>query len=377
MATFTIVPPDTHLKAKIKIVGVGGAGGNALNSMMDKGLSGADFVAVNTDSQDLKESKAYIKLQIGNRSTHGLGAGGDPGVGEDSAIEDKARIAEVLDGADMVFVTAGMGGGTGTGAAPVVSKVSKEIGALTIAIVTAPFTFEGKIRVRQAVDGLNKLEKEADTLIVVPNDNLCDGEQGPPLTDAFANANDVLFRAVSGITEIINTSGYINVDFADIRTIMSQKGSKAIMGTGCAEGADRAVKAAETAVESPLLGSLSIEGARGVLLHITAPSDFGTDELKKACDYVRQKANKDLNLIFGLVIDKEIEREVRVTIIATGIKERPSASADEPVSPTGGQNSISGGEPGAGGGFEEDKEEDKELEIPAYIRKPGGLFNKS
>ncbi len=365
--TFRIVPPDTNLKAKIKIVGVGGAGGNALNSMMDRGLNGVDFVAVNTDSQDLKKSRAYVKLQIGNRSTHGLGAGGNPGVGEDSAIEDKARIAEVLDGSDMVFVTAGMGGGTGTGASPVVSKVSKEIGALTIAIVTTPFAFEGEVRTRQSGEGLGKLEKEADTVIVIPNDKLCDGNQSTPLTDAFVSADDVLFRAVSGITEIINTPGYINLDFADVRTVMSQEGSKAIMGTGFAEGENRAVKAAENAVESPLLGYLSIEGAKGVLLHIKAPPDFGTDELQKTCDYVRQKASGEFNLIFGLVIDKDIESEVKVTIIATGIKDVSGSPVSAPrpaVQPNGSGVDSPVGE----------KVDSDDLEMPSYVRKERILF---
>ncbi len=374
MATFTIVPPDAYLKARIKIVGVGGGGCNALNSMMEKGLEGVDFVAVNTDSQHLRESRAYVKLQIGNRSTSGLGAGGDPGVGEDAAIEDKARIAEALDGSDMVFVTAGMGGGTGTGAAPVISKVSKEIGALTIAIVTTPFAFEGETKKRLATDGLNKLRKEADTLIIVPNDRLCDEDQTIPLMEGFDRANDVLFRAVSGITEIINTPGYINMDFADVKTIMSQGGSKAIMGTGVAEGADRAVKAAETAVETPLLGSLSIEGAKGVLLHLIAPPDFGTDELKKACDYVGQKASKDLNLIFGLVIDHEIEKEVRVTIIATGIKDDSASDAAESLPPDSPPTNGSGGGGAPVRKQPEEKKDEGELEIPAYIRGTRGLF---
>lgn len=374
MATFTIVPPDSHLKAKIKIVGVGGAGGNALNTMMDKGLGGVDFVAVNTDSQDLKKSRAYAKLQIGTRSTHGLGAGGLPGVGEDAAIEDKARIAEVLDGSDMVFITAGMGGGTGTGASPVISRVSKEVGALTIAIVTMPFSFEGEARTRQAHEGVAKLEKEADTLIIVPNDKLCEDDQEDKpasLMDAFKNADDILFRAVSGITEIINTSGYINVDFADVRTIMSQEGSKAIMGTGSADGADRAVKAAETAVESPLLGSLSIEGARGVLLHIVAPPDFGTDELQKVCDYVRQKANKGLNLIFGLVIDEDIGGSVRVTIIATGVRDAPASAEDA--------DSEREEKPNGTVIREKPRDEEGDLETPAYLRnrKPRSFFGKS
>ncbi len=353
MSTFTIVPDDDRLKAKIKIVGVGGGGCNTLNSMVGQGLQGVDFVAVNTDSQDLKTSKAYVKLQVGSRSAHGLGVGGNPSAGEDAAIEDKARIAEALDGADMVFITAGMGGGTGTGASPVVAKVAKENGALTVAIVTMPFSFEGESKTATAEDGLSRLEKEADTLIVVPNDKLCeentnqnqhsaveqvvpddqpdeDNTPPPSLLEAFDRANDVLFRAVSGITDIINTPGLINTDFADVRTVMSQEGSKAIMGTGIAEGSDRAVKAVESAVESPLLGALSIEGAKGVLLHIVAPPNFGPDELKKACDYVTQKASKDLQFIFGWTIDADIKDEVKITIIATGIED---SSSRVPASP--------------------------------------------
>ncbi len=365
MPTFTIIPPDAYLKAKIKIVGVGGGGCNALDSMADKGLQGVDFVAINTDSQHLKKSKAYVKLQVGSRSTRGLGAGGIPGVGEDAALEDKARIAEALDGSDMVFITAGLGGGTGTGASPVVSKVSREVGALTVGIVTMPFSFEGAWKTRQAGEGLVKLEREVDTLIVVPNDKLCDGEAPAPLSEAFDSANDVLFRAVSGITEIINTPGLINTDFADVRTIMSQDGSKAIMGTGSAGGSDRAVKAAESAVESPLLGELSIEGCRGVLLHIVAPPDFGTDELKKACDYITQKASNDLNFIFGWTKDDSIGDQVRVTIIATGAQE-PSPDNSKPAPPEQANGS-------AEGDLFKEKEEKKtekvpDLETPAYLR---------
>ncbi|WP_462137120.1 cell division protein FtsZ [Candidatus Mycalebacterium sp.] len=333
MSTFTIVPDDERLKAKIKIVGVGGGGCNALDSMVGKGLQGVDFVAVDTDSQKLKKSKAYIKLQVGSRSTRGLGAGSRPGVGEDAAIEDKARIAEALDGADMVFIAAAMGGGTGTGASPVVAKIAKENTALTIAIVSMPFSFEGESKTAAAEEGLSRLEKEVDTLIVVPNDKLCEEDNPPPLQEAFESANNVLFRAVNGITEIINTPGLINTDFADIKTIMSQDGSKAIMGTGAAEGSDRAVKAAESAVESPLLGALSIEGAKGALLHIVAPPDFGTDELKKACNYVTQKASKDMQFIFGWTIDENIKDEVRITIIATGIESSSSRAEGSPRPP--------------------------------------------
>lgn len=375
-AGFTIVPPEAHLKAKIKIVGVGGGGCNALDSMMDRGLGGVDFIAVNTDSQHLNKSKPYNKLEIGSRSTRGLGAGGIPSVGEDAATEDKARISEMLEGTDMVFVTAGMGGGTGTGAAPVVCKASKEVGALTVAIVTLPFSFEGEAKMEIANEGISRLEREADTLIIVPNDKLCDRENPALLKDAFASANDVLFRAVSGITEIINSPGLINTDFADVKTIMSQAGSKAIMGTGSAEGADRAVKATETAVESPLLGALSIEGAQGVLLHIVAPPDFGTDELEKACNYVTKKASSDVKLIFGYseYSKEEAGQEVRITIIATGIEEAGSRSAapQPPAAPqrkqpngTGtGANDLftpRGGKPATEGG--------EDLDVPTYLRK--------
>ena len=371
MPTFTIVPPDAHLRAKIKIVGVGGGGCNALESLMGRNLSGVDFVAVNTDSQDLKISKAYVKLQIGNIATRGLGTGAVPSVGEDAAIEDKARITEVLDGSDMVFITACMGGGTGTGASPVVAKVSKEVGALTVAIVTMPFTVEGKFKSDQAVEGLSKLEKEADTLIVVPNDNLLGlGENSIPVQEAFDKANDVLFRAVSGITEIINTSGRINTDFADVRTIMSQSGSKAIMGTGSAEGADRAVKAAETAVESPLLGALSIEGAEGVLLNIVSPPDFTMDELEKVCDYVRQKASEHVNLIFGWTVDDNADGEVKITIIATGVRDtsRPAATA----APLPGKKNGTAGDDKSPNLFSPKGSpappDPNDLDIPAYLR---------
>ncbi len=379
MVSFTIVPPDSHLKAKIKIVGVGGGGCNALDSMIEKGLKWVDFIAVNTDSQNLKTSKAYVKLQVGNRSTQGLGAGGDPTVGEEAATEDKARIAEALDGADMVFIAASLGGGTGTGASPVVSKVSKEVGALTVAIVTIPFSFEGETRNQLAMEGLKKLEREVDTLIVIPNDKLHSDENSVSLKKGFDCATDVLYRAVSGITDIINTPGHINMDFADVRSIMRQEGSKAIMGTGIAEGADRAVKAAEIAVESPLLGSLSIEGAKGVLLHVTAPSDFGIDELKKVCDYVMQKANEKLNLIVGLVLDSDIGKEVKVTIVATGIRDDsvvPSVKAPPLVAVATVQGSDDGGFGNNINATTAEAKEDRDdpFDKPAYTRKVISTF---
>jgi cell division protein FtsZ len=319
MANFELEEVTVEQKARIKVIGVGGAGGNAVNTMIEKGLNGIEFIVVNTDVQDLKKSRASTKIQIGSRATKGLGSGGNPLLGREAALEDQARISEALEGADMVFITAGMGGGTGTGASPIVAQAAKELGALTVGVVTKPFTFEGPRRNKQAIEGIESLEKEVDTLIIIPNDRLASVHK-ISILEAFKKADEVLYQAVRGISDIIIGTGYINVDFADVKTIMSENGGKALMGTGYAEGAHRAIEAAEAAITSPLLEDISIDGARGILLNVTASPDFGIEELNEACNYIKERAHEDVNLIFGLVFDDSMKDAVRITVIATGIQ---------------------------------------------------------
>ncbi len=353
MANFEIDFPasDKDKRAKIKVIGTGGAGGNAVNTMIDKDLNGVEFITVNTDVQDLGKSKAPNKIQIGKKTTKGLGSGSDPSIGAAAAEEDVEKIAESLDGADMVFITAGMGGGTGTGSSPIIARASKELGALTVGVVTKPFNFEGPRRNNQALDGIKHLEKEVDTLIIIPNDRLSTDKT--PIMEAFNKADEVLYQAVRGISDIIIGTGFINVDFADVKSIMSENGGKALMGTGYGHGANRGVDAAETAITSPLLEDLSIDGARGILLNVTASPDFGIEELNQACEYVRQKAHNDVNLIFGLIFDEEVEDSVKITVIATGIKGKPEERNINIVTDL--PSSIS--------------EEEDEYDIPAFIRK--------
>jgi len=296
MANFEIENQTTQGKAKIKVIGAGGAGGNAINAMIDKGLSGVEFIVANTDSQDLQKSCAPLKLQIGTRTTKGLGSGGDPEIGREAALEDQAKIAESVEGSDMVFITAGMGGGTGTGSTPVIAQACRETGALTIGVVTKPFGFEGPKRNRQATSGIEELEKVVDTLIVIPNERLASVHK-VSILDAFRKADEVLYQAVRGISDIITGTGYINVDFADVKTIMSENGGKALMGTGSSQGTNRAIEAAEMAITSPLLEDISIDGAKGILLNVTASVDFGIEELNEACNYIRERAHDDVNLI--------------------------------------------------------------------------------
>ncbi|GBD38188.1 MAG: cell division protein FtsZ [Deltaproteobacteria bacterium] len=319
MANFELEEVTVEQKARIKVIGVGGAGGNAVNTMIEKGLNGIEFIVVNTDVQDLKKSRASTKIQIGSRATKGLGSGGNPLLGREAALEDQAKISEALEGADMVFITAGMGGGTGTGASPIVAQAAKELGALTVGVVTKPFTFEGPRRNKQAIEGIESLEKEVDTLIIIPNDRLASVHK-ISILEAFKKADEVLYQAVRGISDIIIGTGYINVDFADVKTIMSENGGKALMGTGYAEGAHRAIEAAEAAITSPLLEDISIDGARGILLNVTASPDFGIEELNEACNYIKERAHEDVNLIFGLVFDDSMKDAVRITVIATGIQ---------------------------------------------------------
>ncbi|MDZ8202639.1 cell division protein FtsZ [Microbacterium sp. SSW1-59] len=303
--------------AVIKVVGVGGGGVNAVNRMIELGLRGVEFIAVNTDAQALLMSDADVKLDVGRELTRGLGAGADPEVGRRAAEDHADEIEEALRGADMVFVTAGEGGGTGTGGAPVVAKIAKSIGALTIGVVTKPFSFEGRRRQSQAESGVAKLKEEVDTLIVVPNDRLLEiSDRGISMMEAFATADQVLLAGVQGITDLITTPGLINLDFADVKSVMQGAGS-ALMGIGSARGADRAIKAAELAVESPLLEA-SIEGAHGVLLSIQGGSNLGIFEINDAAQLVKEAAHPEANIIFGTVIDDTLGDEVRVTVIAAG-----------------------------------------------------------
>jgi len=311
-----LAEPQNYL-AVIKVVGVGGGGGNAINRMIESGLKGCEFVAVNTDAQALLMSDADVKLDIGRQLTRGLGAGSDPEVGRQAAEDHRDEIEEVLRGADMVFITAGEGGGTGTGGAPIVAEIARGLGALTIAIVTRPFGFEGRRRAVQADAGIQTLREKVDTLIVIPNDRLLDvADDRTTMLSAFRMADDVLFHGVQGITDLITTPGLINTDFADVRMIMQNAGS-ALMGIGHATGDNRAVNAARAAISSPLLEA-SLEGARGLLLNISGPSDMGLFEVNEAAEIVRETAHPDANIIFGAVIDDAMGDEVRITVIAAG-----------------------------------------------------------
>lgn len=311
-----MTPPHNYL-AVIKVVGIGGGGVNAVNRMIEQGLKGVEFIAVNTDAQALLMSDADVKLDVGRELTRGLGAGADPEVGRKAAEDHKDEIEEVLKGADMVFVTAGEGGGTGTGGAPVVASIARKLGALTIGVVTRPFSFEGKRRGGQAESGISALRESCDTLIVIPNDRLLQlGDAAVSLMDAFRSADEVLLNGVQGITDLITTPGLINVDFADVKSVMSGAGS-ALMGIGSSRGEGRSIKAAETAINSPLLEA-SMEGARGVLLSIAGGSDLGLFEINEAASLVQEAAHIDANIIFGTVIDDSLGDEVRVTVIAAG-----------------------------------------------------------
>jgi cell division protein FtsZ len=304
--------------AIIKVIGVGGGGGNAINTMIESGLEGVEFIAANTDIQALQSNKAPLKIQLGRELTKGLGAGANPGVGHDAALEDKAIIQEVIGEADMVFVTAGMGGGTGTGAAPVIAQVAREMGALTVGVVTKPFMFEGKKRKNFSEVGIQQLRASVDTLITIPNQRLL--AIAPPsmsMLEGFRLADDVLLNAVKGISEIINIPGRINVDFADVKTVMSEMGM-ALMGTGIASGTNRATEAAQAAISSPLLEDVDIEGATGLLINITGPENMSLHEISIASSLIQEAAHEDANIILGAAIDPSLHDELRVTVIATG-----------------------------------------------------------
>ncbi|GIN61440.1 cell division protein FtsZ [Robertmurraya siralis] len=332
---------DTNLDslATIKVIGVGGGGNNAVNRMIEHGVQGVEFIAVNTDAQALNLSKAEVKMQIGGKLTRGLGAGANPEVGKKAAEESKEQIEEVLSGADMVFVTAGMGGGTGTGAAPVIAQIARELGALTVGVVTRPFTFEGRKRSNQAAGGIQAMKEAVDTLIVIPNDRLLEiVDKSTPMLEAFREADNVLRQGVQGISDLIATPGLINLDFADVKTIMSNKGS-ALMGIGVASGENRATEAAKKAISSPLLEK-SIDGAQGVLMNITGGTNLSLYEVQEAADIVATASDQEVNMIFGSVINEDLKDEIVVTVIATGFNEevaqakafRPTLNQAKPTS---------------------------------------------
>ncbi|ADI11001.1 cell division protein FtsZ [Streptomyces bingchenggensis BCW-1] len=342
--------PQNYL-AVIKVVGIGGGGVNAINRMIEVGLKGVEFIAINTDAQALLMSDADVKLDVGRELTRGLGAGANPDVGRKAAEDHREEIEEVLKGADMVFVTAGEGGGTGTGGAPVVANIARSLGALTIGVVTRPFTFEGRRRANQAEDGIAGLRDEVDTLIVIPNDRLLSiSDRQVSVLDAFKSADQVLLSGVQGITDLITTPGLINLDFADVKSVMSEAGS-ALMGIGSARGDDRAVAAAEMAISSPLLEA-SIDGARGVLLSISGGSDLGLFEINEAAQLVSEAAHPEANIIFGAVIDDALGDEVRVTVIAAGFDggQPPAKNRDKVLGSYGGGRDEGLGPVGAGTG---------------------------
>ncbi len=318
---FTYV--ENEKSAKIKVIGVGGAGGNAINNMIESQLKGVKFIVANTDAQSLETSKAAVKIQIGERLTGGLGAGANPQVGRDAALENVEAIQSSLADSHMVFITAGFGGGTGTGAAPVIAEIAKEMGALTVAVVSRPFSFEGKKRARLAEEGINALKDVADTVITIPNDRLRGlASKNAKMVDMFKKADEVLLHSVKGITDLIMMPGLVNLDFADVRTTMSRAGL-AIMGIGIASGENRAVEAAERAISHPLLEDISISGAKGVLMNISCTSDLTMEEMTEASDRIYQEVGDDAEIIWGTVIDDSLGDEMRVTVIATGIGNGP------------------------------------------------------
>ncbi|MGI9106783.1 MAG: cell division protein FtsZ [Pyrinomonadaceae bacterium] len=362
-------PPITG--ARIKVIGVGGGGGNAVNRMIESGIEGIEFLVANTDLQALKRSRAPIKIQLGGKLTKGLGAGANPDVGRNAALEDTEKIIEALEGADMVFITTGLGGGTGTGAAPILASLATELNALTVAVVTKPFHFEGKRRMSQSDQGLRELRECVDTVITIPNERLLGNvDRNMSLTDAFKMADDVLRQAVQGISDLITVPGLINLDFADVKSIMAGMGM-ALMGAGRASGEDRALKATQEAISSPLLEEASINGAKGVLINITGGLDLTLYEVNEASSIIREAAHEDANIIFGAVIDETMRDEMKITVIATGFDKEsvdtgiipnpnmmPAATPryvtrdDSPMRASAGQQSRA-----------------DDLDVPAFIRK--------
>lgn len=355
--------------ATIKVIGVGGAGNNAVNRMVESGIRGVEFISVNTDRQALQESKAGTKIQIGEKITRGLGAGANPDIGAQSAEENKSEIAEVLRGADMVFVTAGMGGGTGTGAAPIVAAAAKEMGILTIGVVTKPFTFEGKKRLSQAERGIESLKGKVDTLVVIPNDKLLQIiDRKTSIVDAFKMADDVLRQGVQGISDLIAVPGLVNLDFADVKTIMLNTGM-AHMGVGRASGENRAEDAAKQAIQSPMLES-SIEGARGVIINITGGNDLGLHEVNTAAELVQRSVDPEANIIFGAVIDESMGDDISITVIATGFeKESPITTIGVADKVTKAWDKKINSIPSS----TESTSNNNDLDIPSFLRKNKGL----
>ncbi len=316
---FEFVDKREKYNAKIKVIGIGGGGGNAINNMIAAKLKGVEFITANTDSQDLERSLCSNKLQLGVDITKGLGSGADPEIGRLAGEESINDIRDLISGADMVFITAGMGGGTGTGASPVVARECKDSGALTVAVVTKPFMFEGEKRMNRALAGIDRLKKDVDTLIIIPNERLKSiGEKGTMFRDLIIRADDVLLNAVKGISDLIMSSGFINLDFADVKKVMSEMGT-AIMGTGKAGGENRASEAAQQAINSPLLEDISISGAKGLLMNITAPPDITMDEIDQACNYIKGEVAEDAEIFWGVVFDENMGEEILITVIATGI----------------------------------------------------------
>ena len=376
-STFFELEQETPCSARIAVVGVGGGGGNAVNTMISSGMEGVQFVAANTDAQVLERSLASEKIQLGNELTNGLGAGGNPEVGRKAALEDTERLSDFMQNLEMVFVTAGMGGGTGTGAAPVLARIAKEAGVLTVGVVTKPFDFEGPRRMQQAEEGIGELREAVNTLITIPNQRLLGMvERSTPMTEAFEKANNVLLQACKGIADLITTPGLINLDFADVRTVMRDMGGKALMGSGTGQGENRAVIAAQNAINSPLLEEGTIEGSRGVLINISGGEDLSLFEVNEACKLVHEKAHHEANIIFGSVIDPSMENQIRVTVIATGfgresIREVPPLEA-EATGTEGGKISVpayirlKNNKPQSSVPYEL---EDDDLDVPTFLRK--------
>lgn len=364
---------DVVSPVRIKVIGVGGAGCNALNTMIMSGLARVDFIAANTDLQALDRSRASYKVQLGPERTRGLGAGAKPEVGKDSALESKDQIRECLEGADMVFVTAGMGGGTGTGAAPIVASIARELGILTVGVVTKPFSYEGHRRMIYADEGIRDLRRHVDTLLVIPNQRLLGiVDKATPLLEAFKVADDVLRQAIQGIADVITTTGHVNVDFADVRTVMSHTG-RAVMGMGVARGTNRAIEAAQKAICSPLLEEGSVEGARGVLLNITGGPNMSLHEIEEAATIVQQTADPEANIIVGQVINPDMGDDLVVTVIATGFEQKEQSV---PIPVAAGRTSRTGQQTmtGAGQTMGERSYAErpfKELDRPTFLRRMG------
>jgi len=370
--------------AKIKVIGVGGGGGNAVNTMIACSVHNVEFIVTNTDVQSLRMSSAPVKIQIGAQLTKGLGAGANPNAGREAALEDREKIAEILKGADLIFIAAGMGGGTGTGAAPIIADVAREVGALTVGVVTKPFSREGKQRLAKAEEGIREMKKHVDSLVVIPNDRLL-GLAGKSMSilDAFKPSDDVLRQAVQGISDLITTSGMINVDFADVKAIMSERGM-AMMGIGLAAGENRAVEAATRAISSPLLEDIDISGAKGVLVNISGSSSMTMDEFDDASRVIHEKVHEDANIIVGLVIDETLGEQIKITAIATGFGDRFDADKVKhelkTIAPLAGRNEINREIPtfirekqqretfGRQRGFFSEEEEEQ-YDIPTFLRK--------